>query len=74
MDFKPNVGGLDLVIRLMVGLTAGYLVFINKTIVRDPVTLWILGFLSVVFILTAIFRYCPLYLLIDVNTHKSGQD
>lgn len=71
MSYKPNVGGIDLIIRAGFGLTTIYLVFINHDVISDPLTRWIFGFLGGVFLLTAIFRFCPFYMLVGFNSAKS---
>jgi hypothetical protein len=62
---KPNVGGFDRVLRALAGLAilgAGY-VF----------TSW-WGLLGLVPLATAIFRFCPAYLPIGLNTCKVKKD
>jgi len=56
---KANVGGLDRILRLIVGLAilgAGY--YFKSW--------W--GLIGIVPVLTAVFRFCPAYLPIGVNT------
>jgi len=62
---KTNVGGLDRIIRLTAGLAilgAGY--YFKS---------W-LGLIGIVPILTAIFRFCPAYLPIGLNTCSLKKD
>jgi hypothetical protein len=58
--FKTNVGGIDRVLRIVVGLVLIALVFIG------PKTPW--GWIGVIPIATGFLRTCPLYSLIGVNT------
>ena len=58
MAYKPNVGGLDLV-------------YFDTEILSDPWTRGIFGFLGTVFLLTAVFRYCPFYLVIGFNSART---
>lgn len=74
MAYRPNVGGIDLILRAGFGLTTIYLAFINQSIIPDPLTRWVLGFLGVVFILTVIFRFCPFYRFISFNSTKHESD
>ena len=61
---KKNVGQLDRTIRLILGvaLLALYFVF-------DGGAKWI-SLLGVVFILTALVNFCPLYLPFGISTTK----
>jgi len=74
MAYKPNVGGVDLLIRAGFGLTTTYLVFFSSDIISDPLTRWIFGFLGTVFLLTAVFRFCPFYRVVGFNTARPEPD
>jgi len=58
--FKLNVGGIDRVLRIVLGLALIAIVFVG------PQTPW--GWIGVVPLLTGLMRTCPLYTLIGVNT------
>ncbi|CAH0497556.1 DUF2892 domain-containing protein [Novosphingobium sp. CECT 9465] len=58
--FKSNVGGIDRVLRIVVGLALIALVFVG------PQTPW--GWLGLVPLLTGFMRTCPLYSLIGLST------
>jgi Protein of unknown function (DUF2892) len=58
--FKLNVGGIDRVLRIVLGLTLIAVVFVG------PQTPW--GWIGVVPLLTGMMRTCPLYTLIGLNT------
>ena len=55
-----NVGGIDRVLRILVGLALISLVFVG------PKTMW--GWVGLVPLLTGIFKFCPAYKLLGVNT------
>jgi hypothetical protein len=55
-----NVGGIDRVLRIVVGLVLIALVFVG------PKTVW--GWVGLVPLLTGVFKFCPAYKLIGVNT------
>ncbi len=57
---KKNVGNVDRIIRLVVGVS------ILSTTVVGPQTLW--GLVGIVPILTAFISFCPLYLPLGINT------
>lgn len=58
--FKTNVGSVDRVLRIVVGLVLIALVFVG------PKTPW--GWLGLIPLATGFLRTCPLYSLIGVNT------
>ncbi len=55
-----NVGGIDRVLRILVGLALLALVFVG------PQTPW--GWIGVVPLFTAFVRFCPAYALFGMNT------
>lgn len=58
--FKANVGGLDRILRILVGLGLIAIVFVG------PQTPW--GWIGVVPLLTALIGYCPAYSIFGINT------
>jgi hypothetical protein len=62
---RPNMGTLDRVIRIAVGL--GLLAFALR--IGFPETGWNwLGWIGVVLILTALVRFCPAYPILGIRT------
>ncbi len=59
-----NVGGIDRVLRILMGIALLSLVFIG------PQTAW--GWIGVVPLLTGIFGFCPAYTLLGVKTCKTA--
>lgn len=57
---KANVGGIDRILRIVLGLV---LIGLAAT---GTVGLW--GYIGVVPVLTGLFRFCPVYPLIGLNT------
>ncbi len=55
-----NVGGIDKILRIIVGLGLIAMVFIG------PQSPW--GWLGIVPLATGLFGFCPLYTLIGLNT------
>ena len=55
-----NVGKLDRIIRVIVGIVLLAIVFIG------PKTLW--GLIGIIPLATGLFRFCPLYTLIGFNS------
>ena len=59
---EANVGSVDRIVRVVVGLALLSLLFILNGNAR-----W-LGLIGVVPFATAAFRFCPLYRLVGLNT------
>ncbi len=57
---KTNEGGLDRVLRVVVGLGLLSLVFVG------PQTPW--GYIGIVPLLTGVLGVCPAYMLFGINT------
>ena len=64
-----NVGGRDAVIR---SLAAGLLLLTCAAISEHPLVALGLGFVGVVVIGTALYRVCPLYTLLRVDTNSGS--
>jgi hypothetical protein len=61
---KCNVGGIDRVLRIAVGLVLVGLAASNF------VGVW--GWIGVVPLATGLFRFCPLYLILRINSCGKG--
>jgi hypothetical protein len=57
---KANVGGIDRILRVVVGLV---LIALAAT---GTVGVW--GWIGIVPVATGLFRFCPLYSLIGIDT------
>lgn len=62
---KKNMGNLDRVIRVIVALVVGYLIFSGSI---SGVMAIILGVLAVVFVATSVMGTCPLYMPLNIDT------
>ncbi|WP_144905317.1 YgaP family membrane protein [Novosphingobium taihuense] len=58
--FKTNVGGIDRILRIVLGLVLITLVFVGP---QTP-----LGWIGIVPLATGLLRTCPLYSLLGMNT------
>jgi hypothetical protein len=58
--FKTNVGNIDRILRILVGLVLIALVFVG------PQTPW--GWIGLIPLATGLLRTCPLYSLIGLST------
>lgn len=63
---SANVGGIDRILRIVVGLGLLSLVFVG------PQTPW--GWIGLVPLLTALVGYCPAYSLIGLSTCPLKRD
>lgn len=61
--FKTNVGGIDRVLRIIVGVVLIGMVFVG------PQTPW--GWLGLVPLLTGLVGTCPLYSLVGLSTCRA---
>jgi len=59
---KQNVGGIDKILRIIVGLVLIAMVFVG------PQTPW--GWIGVIVLATGLFNFCPAYLLLKFSTKK----
>jgi hypothetical protein len=59
---KANVGGIDRLLRILVGAGLLALVFVLEDSAR-----W-LGLVGILPLATGLFRFCPAYLLFGLNT------
>ncbi|MBU0674271.1 MAG: DUF2892 domain-containing protein [Proteobacteria bacterium] len=65
---KKNVGTIDMTIRLLVAAVMVYIGFFDNPIVSEGLSKKIIGLAAILPVLTGLFRFCPLYTLIDLNT------
>lgn len=63
--FKTNVGNVDKLLRILVGIVLITLAITGKI---GP---W--GYIGIVPLVTGLFRTCPAYSLLGVNSCKSGK-
>jgi len=61
---KQNVGGIDKIVRIVIGIVLISLVFIG------PKTPW--GWLGVILIASGLFNFCPSYLPFRFSTEKDS--
>lgn len=66
---KKNMGNIDRIIRVVVALIVGYLIFTNAI---TGVLAIILGVLAVVFVATSFMGSCPLYIPLNIDTRGKG--
>lgn len=66
-----NVGGIDRILRFVVGVVLILVPFVGGAV---PALAglggwaWLIGAVGLVMLLTAIFRFCPAYVLLGINS------
>lgn len=66
-----NVGGIDRILRFIVGIVLVLVPFLAPTV---PALAglgnwaWLIGAMGLAMVLTAAFRFCPAYPLLGINT------
>jgi hypothetical protein len=65
---KKNMGSLDRFIRSFIAVNI--LLFYYKGFISGPVAV-VLVILAIIFIVTSLFAYCPLYTWLGIHTNKS---
>lgn len=63
---KANVGSVDRVLRIVVGIA------LLALFVLAEGTLKYVGLIGIVPLATGLFRFCPLYTILGVNTCPAG--
>lgn len=66
---KPNMGTIDKAIRIVLALVVGVLYFTGQ--ISGAVAI-ILGILAIVFVLTSLISFCPLYLPLGISTRSKN--
>ena len=71
---KKNVGTIDRIIRLVAAALLLYMGFLDNPIVSAGTFKIVIGIFGVLILFSAFLEYCPLYLLVDLNTRCNKQD
>ena len=64
---KKNMGSADKTLRIILAIVFAVLIYFD---VITGAAAWVLGILAVVFLLTSLMGFCPLYVPIKLNTGK----
>lgn len=62
---KQNMGGTDKLIRVLVALAAGLLVYFN---VVEDILAYVLLAIAAIFVLTSLVGFCPLYGVLGIDS------
>lgn len=66
-----NVGGMDRVLRFIVGIVLIVVPFVAPSVTALSglgVWAWVVGAVGLVMLLTAVFRFCPAYVPFGIKT------
>lgn len=64
---KTNMGGVDRIIRIVLAALVAVLYFTGQI---SGVAAIVLGIIAVIFLLTGIVAFCPLYVPLKISTKK----
>lgn len=64
-----NMGSLDRAFRVLVAIAIGIAIYMGTF---TSTWAWVLGILSVVFLLTSLVSFCPLYTIFGIKTCKTA--
>lgn len=67
MKLTKNMGTADRIIRLLIAVLIAILYFTN--VISGTVAI-ILGIIAIIFLLTSLISFCPLYLPFKLSTRK----
>ena len=73
ITIRPNVGGIDRLLRFLIGMLLIYAGFLDDRYLIDAFSARLLGVMGTILLLTAIFRYCPAYSLAQIDTTRRRQ-
>ncbi|EAR02049.1 DUF2892 domain-containing protein [Maribacter sp. HTCC2170] len=68
---KKNMGGLDKIIRVVLAIVAGLLVYFE---VVSGTSAYILLTASAIFVITSLVGFCPLYGMFGINSCRRKKD
>ncbi|WP_304222961.1 DUF2892 domain-containing protein [Gracilinema caldarium] len=66
---QTNMGLIDRIIRIVLALVVGVLILTGQL---SGLAAIILGILAVVFVLTGVIAFCPLYVPFGISTKKKA--
>jgi Inner membrane protein YgaP-like, transmembrane domain len=67
---KKNVNSIDKVIRVLLAVVLGILIFSNQV---TGILAIIFGVLAVVLLLTSFLSFCPIYAMLNLSTLKKSE-
>jgi hypothetical protein len=68
--WQPNVGRLDQILRIGIGLVLVWIGFFDTSLIDDRLIAGLVGLFGLLNILAAVLRVCPFYNLAGINTNN----
>lgn len=70
IQLQPNVGRLDQILRIGIGLVLIWVGFVDESLIGDRLIATLIGVFGVLNLLAAVVRICPVYTIAGINTDK----
>lgn len=71
LKFERNIGTLDMWLRIGISAVLLYASVSPAPLIKDGFAAGIVAVLAVINLLAALTRFCPLYMLARINTHRT---
>jgi hypothetical protein len=71
LKISPNLGHLDRLIRLLVGITLIYIGFIHPTLITDGLLSLLVGLFGLLNLVSSLLGWCLLYQLVQLSTRRT---
>jgi hypothetical protein len=69
-QLRPNVGRLDQILRIGIGLVLMWVGFVDDTLIADRLIAALIGIFGLLNLIAALVRVCPVYTVAGINTDK----
>lgn len=70
LQWIRNIGRLDQILRIGIGLALMWVGFIDETLITDRLIATFVGLVGLLNLIAALFRVCPFYTLAGINTNN----
>lgn len=70
LQWIHNVGRLDQILRIGIGLALMWIGFIDDALITDRLIATLVGLFGLLNLVAALFRVCPFYTLAGINTNN----
>ncbi|MGD9000856.1 MAG: DUF2892 domain-containing protein [Granulosicoccaceae bacterium] len=74
MTLQTNLGGIDRIVRTIIGALLIYLGLFATDLITNQVVRYMLVVFGVINIITAIIAFCPMYALANISTLPKSDD
>jgi len=70
---KLNVGGIDRVLRILVGIALVAMVFAGPILLPESTLPWVWGWVGIIPLATGLIGWCPPYSMFGWSTRKAAE-